>query len=187
MNRIILSAVLLILVGCTAGNYRNYVVQESREGIYKYEIIVPLLGSVSLPGNPDSWKFVGTQAGWHTFKNKENNDIVQYVNGLKNRFSFYNELSNNEIFLMSYYRWEDEYLMNSGIVELTKIIEKEFNEDNEDYILIEVVRNDNIRHFIKFSVQSGRVVAVTLRTDDPGEVALEKIKYIYNSTKKENH
>ena len=174
---------IISITGCVGGG-QSYVTSVNRDNDFRFEIIAPPLGSVTLPGDAKSWVDVGTQAGWHSFKNQNNNDSVQYVNLEKNNWDFYStDLSTNKKFMNKYYVWESEYLSSHNLVERTEVIEKEVNEDKEDYILIEVLRNDNRKHFIVFSIQNGRVIGVALRSDDTRDMALSKVTKIYESTK----
>lgn len=185
MKNFIIFILLIFHYGCISiGGGQNYLTTESREGKYKFEILTPHNSSITLPGDPNAWVDIGVQDGWYTFKNTSNNDTVQYINKLKNKAEFYSEeLNNNEKYINKYYDWETEYFLNSGIINRTGIIKKEINEDDEDYILIDVLRNDEINHFIYFSIRKGRVVAVSIRSSDPKEIVLSRIEEIYNSTK----
>jgi len=115
---------LVILTSCVSiGGDRSYLINESRDGIYKFEISLPISGSITLPGDPDAWIYVGKQSGWHTFNNVTTNEAVQYVISEKSKFGFYSDdLSDNASFINKYYEWESEYLQDSGIVDRVDVI-----------------------------------------------------------------
>lgn len=185
MKLFTLLVMLVFLTSCVStGGDRSYFINESRDGIYKFEISLPFSESITLPGDPDAWTYVGKQSGWHTFNNVTTDEAVQYVNSGKSSFEFYSDdLNNNSNFINKYYEWESEYLQGFGIVDRVDVVEKEINKEDRDYILIDVVRNDGINNFIYFSIKKGRVVGASLKSSDQRDIVLNKIKGIYNSTK----
>jgi hypothetical protein len=110
-----------------------------REGHFRFEIISPSLGSVTLPGDPNAWVVAGKQSGWYSFEYRESKDVAQYVNSEKDRWEFYTtDLTTNERFLNRYYEyeWENGFYANHRSVKRMEIVEKEINEDADDYSVI---------------------------------------------------
>ncbi|MFH1505090.1 MAG: hypothetical protein ABIH08_06880 [Candidatus Omnitrophota bacterium] len=183
MKRLILFTFILLAIGCVGGR-QVYLTTEHKDKNYIFEFLSPAIGSITLPGDPDAWVKMGMESGWFTFYNEKSNDTVQYINTKKESLEFYTkELSTNENLINGYYEWEKEYLAKSPVVESAIIIEKEINEDSEDYILFEVVRNDGRNHFIYSSIRDKRVTIISLQTNDPEDIALKNIIQMYNSTK----
>ena len=120
----------------------------------------------------------------HTFKNTSNGEFVQYVNILKNSLGFYtSELDTNEKYFNSYFQYLKQIHSKLETIESMKIVSKEINEDEEDFIIIEVIKKDGWNNLICFSLRQNIAVGANIITNDEREKALKKLYMIYNSTK----
>jgi HD superfamily phosphohydrolase len=183
MKKIIGISVLMVFIyGCLTS---QYIIGEQREGAYKFDVFSgKTYGEITLPGNPNNWKYIGRQGDLHTFQDTSTGEFVQYCNTLKNEFDFYTtEVNTNEKFFDAYFKWLKQKTSNLETVDSMKIIFQEINEDEEDYIIVEINKKSGWNNYICASVRQNLFVGANIITNDERKKALERLDVIYKGTK----
>lgn len=177
---------MVFICGCFT---RQYIIGEHREGEYKFDVFSgTTYGEITLPGNPNDWLYIGMKGEMHTFKDTSTGEFVQYVNTLKDKFDFYTaELNTNEKFFDSYFKWLKQNTSKLETIDSMKIIFQEINEDDEDYIKIEIIKKNGWNGYYCVSVRQNLFVEANIITKDEREKALERLDVIYKSTKIAKH
>ena len=173
---------MVFICGCFSS---QYIIGEHREGAYKFDVFSgTTYGEITLPGNPNDWKYLGRQGQLHTFQDTSTREYVQFCSTLKNEFDFYTpEVNTNEKFFDSYFNWLKQKTSKLETVDSIKIIFQEINKDDEDYIIIEINRKDGWNNYLYASVRQNLFVGANIITNDERDKALERLDVIYKSTK----
>ena len=84
---------------------------------------------------------------------------------------------------MQFYKWEaDAFMAHWDEAKSHRIIKKDINEDNHDFILWELVAETDRRHLYIYSLHKKEiVVAVKIDTNDKLEDAVLKLQKIYET------